>query len=215
MKKDFKRSIILLSCFFAITLSQAQTVIDSTFCNPLNLNYRFTISGIGYREAADPMIITYNDEYYLFASVSGGYWWSTDFKNWTFVTPTGLDIEKYAPAVWVIGNTMYYTSSSSGDIYKTDDSKKGVWTYVSHPHDWNDPWVFVDDDGKVYCYHNSSENGTIDCVQLDPNNKFSVIKEKTCINSNSTQNGYELNGDDNTEGYPWTEGSVMFKYDGK
>lgn len=215
MNKKCKRNITLLSCLLAMGLSQAQTVTDSTFCNPLNINYRFTLSGSGYREAADPMVVTYNGCYYLFASVSGGYWWSEDFKNWTFVTPSGLDIEKYAPSVWVIGNTMYYTSSSSGDIYKTDDPKKGIWTYVSHPHDWNDPWVFVDDDGKVYCYYGSSENGTIDYVQLDPDNKFALLKQGTCISSNTEQNGYELNGDDNTEGYPWTEGPAMFKYRGK
>lgn len=43
---------------------------ESTFCNPMNLNYRFQSN---YREAADPAIIRYQDKYLLFASHSGGY----------------------------------------------------------------------------------------------------------------------------------------------
>jgi Beta-xylosidase len=189
---------------------------DNTFCNPLNLDYRFSTAGASYREAADPMVVLFNGDYYIFASKSGGYWWSPDFRNWTFVKPTGIDIEKYAPSVWVIGNTMYYTSSESGDIYKTTNPKGGVWSYVSHPRNWNDPWVFVDDDGRVYAYYGCDENGSINCVELDPNNKFAVISEEVkCIYSDPTNHGFEVNGDNNESGLPWTEGASMLKYNGK
>jgi len=218
--KSFTSIRLCLLFAFVILFTSAQSVDKQnlkglTFCNPLNLDYRFHTSGSSYREAADPMVVLYKDNYYIFASHSGGYWYSPDFANWTFVTPTGIDIEKYAPSVWVMGNTMYYTSSEGGAIYKTGDPQKGVWEYISQPHVWQDPWVFADTDGKVYCYHNCSENGTIDCVQLDPNNKFAVIGEEIkCFTSKPEVNGFEVNGDNNEKGLPWTEGSAMFKHNG-
>ncbi len=189
----------------------------NTFCNPLNIDYRFSIHSPFYREAADPCIVTYNNEYYLFASHSSGYWWSTNFRDWNLVIPTGLDIEKWAPGVIVINNTMYYTSSQSGDIYKTTDPKGGTWTRVSHPHDWGDPALFVDDDGSVYCYYGCSANGSINVVQLDPTDNFAVIgKEVKCFFSDAKNHGFEVFGETNT-GYSkdtWIEGSWMTKYKG-
>lgn len=214
-------SILLLVILVTNSCSEPSQRAESrangnTFCNPLNLDYRFMVSGNSYREAADPIVVLYHNDYYLFASHSGGYWWSPDFQSWNFVTPTGLDIEKYAPSVWFIGNIMYYTSSESGDIYQTSDPKAGIWEYVSHPHDFNDPWVYVDTDGKVYAYHGCSENGAIECVQLDPKNKFKVIgTEAKCILSNPANNGFEVNGENNEGGLPWTEGSAMIKYHDK
>jgi xylan 1,4-beta-xylosidase len=188
--------------------------LKGTFCNPVNIDYNFWGN---YREAADPAIITFNNEYYLFASHSGGYWWSTDMNDWKFVKPTGIDINKYAPAPMIIGNTMYYTSSESGYIYKTTDPKGGQWTQVSRPHDFQDPGLFADDDGKVYCYHNCSANGTIDAVQLDPANNFAVIgTEAKCILSNRQGHGFEVPGDnnENTGNDSWIEGAWMTKYKG-
>ena len=60
----------------------AQPVTGSqTFCNPLNLNYRFMVDAIDAREAADPVIVLFKDDYYLFASRSGGYWTSPDLRT--------------------------------------------------------------------------------------------------------------------------------------
>lgn len=216
----FRRYVPLVAFVLIISKAQAQSIYKnpslSTYCNPLNLDYRFSITDRSFREAADPMVVVFKGDYYLFASKSGGYWWSPDFRNWHFVTPSGIDIEKYAPAVFVINDTMYYTSSSNGNIYKTADPKSGAWAYLSHPHDWNDPWVFVDDDGKVYAYYGSAQNGTINCVRLDPNNKFKVIgKEITCIHTDTGHNGFEVGGDNNEGGATWTEGASMLKYNSK
>lgn len=189
----------------------------NTFCNPINIDYRFSITPPSMREAADPCIITFNNEYYLFASHSGGYWWSTNMKDWNLVVPTGLDIEKFAPAVIAIGNTMYYTSSEGGAIYKTTDPKGGKWTYVNKPLTWHDPALFVDDDGRVYCYYGCSTNGFISAVELDPNNNFNVIgNEVKCFYSNPKAHGFEVPGDNNTDynADTWIEGAWMTKYNG-
>lgn len=46
-----------------------------TFCNPLNIDYRFMLidEGEGIREAADPVVVSYHGDYLLFASKSSGY----------------------------------------------------------------------------------------------------------------------------------------------
>lgn len=214
-----------VACFFVVALilisgsmnliPAAPNPLKNTFCNPININYNFWAN---YREAADPAIITFNNEYYLFASHSGGYWWSANMLDWNFVIPTGLDIAKYAPAPVVIGTSIYYTSSESGDIFKTTDPKAGQWTRIGHPHDFQDPALFKDDDGKVYCYHNCSANGTIDCVELDAANNFAVVgNEVQCILSNRQNHGFEIPGDNNTDitGDSWIEGAWMTKYKDK
>ena len=76
-----------------------------TFCNPVNLNYRFMKidGGEGIREAADPVVVSFKDKYYLFASKSSGYWYSEDFTDWkhVFITDSVLPIEDYAPGLFI------------------------------------------------------------------------------------------------------------------
>src|SRR3989304_1061743 len=97
-------SFMLLICL----CSYAQpTQSPKTFCNPMNLSYRFMSDAVDAREAADPVIVLFKNDYYLFASRSGGYWWSSDLRNWTFVLPTGLtNIEVYAPGLVVMRDPL-------------------------------------------------------------------------------------------------------------
>lgn len=211
------KSLILIAA--ALSLGAPQAGAQTSFCNPLNLEYRFNLDEGTYREAADPVVIIFDDDYYIFASMSGGYWWSSDFANWTFVEPDGSlgDIELYAPSVWEYNGKLYYTTSTSGDIYCTSNPKKGHWVkYCDNPHEWNDPWIFVDDDERVYAYFGCAENGDISCCELDPSHYYSPLTDDiVCIETNTEENGYEVGGDNNEDGDPWTEGSAMFKYNGK
>ena len=50
--------------------AMGQAGAQDTFCNPLNLEYRFNLETGTYREAADPMVILYQGNYCLFASKS-------------------------------------------------------------------------------------------------------------------------------------------------
>jgi beta-xylosidase len=120
-----------------------------TFANPINIDYRFMIDLPSRREAADPAIVIFGDDYYLFASKSGGYWHSRDMVDWTFVTPTGLPIEAYDPAVMVLNGALYHTARNIG-LYKSSDPKSGKWEFVSKTFDVGDPDRFADDDGRVY-----------------------------------------------------------------
>ena len=205
-------------CFgFSLLKLQAQPQ-QNTFCNPLNLDYRFEISNLAsYRTAADPVVVTYKGDYYLFASKSGGYWWSSDFLNWNFVEPSDdIQIEKYAPAILVMGDSMFYTSSQSGDSYLSTNPKSGHWKRIGHAGDWKDPALFLDDDGRVYCYYGLQKNGSIKVVELDPKNDFKVIgDEKICLTADFKSHGFEKRGDNNEiEEAPYIEGAWMTRYNG-
>lgn len=215
MRVNRKNLFVAMALWMA---AMGQAGAQDTFCNPLNLEYRFNLETGTYREAADPMVVLYQGDYYLFASKSGGYWWSEDFADWHFVAPDKpIDIEKYAPAVWQIGEWMYYTSSESGAIYRSKNPKIGRWYKVcDNPHPWNDPWIFVDDDQRVYAYWGSGESGGISCCELDPDDNFKPLTEDVvCIKTNTEEHGYEVGGDNNEGGNPWTEGAAMFKHEGK
>ena len=62
MKKFFFLIILIITCEV-----QAQEQGKIIMSNPLNLSYRFQTDGVCRREAADPVIILFKDQYYLFA----------------------------------------------------------------------------------------------------------------------------------------------------
>jgi xylan 1,4-beta-xylosidase len=214
--KNILAKVLISSAFFTaagtVALSAAPNPYKNTFCNPVNINYNFWAS---YREAADPGIVVFKNDYYLFASHSGGYWWSTDMLNWNFVRPSGLNVDSYAPTVEILGDTMYFTAGGAS-IYKTTNPKGGVWTVAGNSVPI-DPCLFKDDDAKFYCYFGCSANGTINVTQLDPAHNFSFTgKLDTCIISNRNSHGFEVPGDFNESpaNDSWIEGSWLTKYKG-
>ena len=81
---------LLIILLFAGINIPAQTTGIKTYCNPMDINYQYNFEqrpeGISYRSAADPVIITHKGEYYLFATISGGWWNSTDrFRCWYII----------------------------------------------------------------------------------------------------------------------------------
>ncbi len=94
MKKLITITIIVLLGVIAKTYGQSNNISErnkqTTICNPLNLNYRFCLDKPSRREAADPTMINFKNEYYLFASKSGGYFHSNDLINWDLITTEDL-----------------------------------------------------------------------------------------------------------------------------
>ena len=152
--------------FYGCNCQAGEAAQPSTFCNPLNLPYRFSLEFPSRREAADPTILRWNNEYWLFASKSGGYWHFSDFVHWTLVVPSGLPIENYAPDAEVINGRMYFTGVGTG-MFTTNDPALGQWTPVGSLQGNQDPALFVDSDGKVYFYYGSSATDPIKGVELD------------------------------------------------
>ncbi|MGD0757000.1 MAG: family 43 glycosylhydrolase [Bacteroidales bacterium] len=214
-----KRVLIILSLVGLLNSSYAQDK-EKTFCNPMNLNYRFQSSSHNsYREAADPVIRIYKGKYFLYASHSGGYWYSDDMLNWKFIPIKSLPIEDYAPDVITINDTTYYLGSSmvKKNIYYTTNPFEDDWKPMDKalPFPVWDPNFFRDDDGKVYLYWGCSDVIPIKAVQL--NNKMQPVTEsKTVIEHNPAEHGWENPGELNEKaknGY--NEGSWMTKYDNR
>ena len=193
-----------------------------TFANPINIDYRFMLDAPSRREAADPVIVLFGGEYYLFASKSGGYWHSSDLVDWKLIKPDGLPIEAYAPAVMAFDGALYYTACNIG-LYRTSDPKGGKWESLGKPFDVGDPDLFADDDGKVYLYYGLSYNGGIYGMELDPKNQFRPAGPPfLCFRANYASHGWERRGEENlgaptgasSQEGPWIEGSWMTRYGG-
>jgi hypothetical protein len=201
--------------FFATAYSQ------HTYCNPVNIDYRYSLSRPSRREAADPTMIMFKNEYYLFASKSGGYWHSKDLLNWDLITTKDLPLEDYAPTTVVVDNEIYFMASGSHiKIYKTTDPKSGKWGVVNEdfPIGLTDPCLFFDDDRRLYLYYGCSNKDPLYAVELDLKNKLNPIgKPVATIYGNNKEHGWDNPGDynENAVAAPWVEGSWMNKYHGK
>ena len=214
--------IQLVICIFT-GCAEKRTTDDTfkTICNPINISYRFCLNEPSRREAADPSCVLFNDEYYLFASVSGGYFHSYDLITWDLIVTEDLPIEDYAPTAVEIDNELYFMTSANGSrsIYKTADPKSGRWQLVTDqlPFSATDPMLFLDDDGRVYYYFGCSDHLPIMAVELDRNNSLYPIGIPVeCFNSQREKYGWEQPGDYNElDKSPWIEGAWMNKQNGK
>jgi len=208
-------AIIVFIHVFATAYSQ------HTYCNPLNLDYRYCLSMPSRREAADPTMVRFKNEYYLFASKSGGYWHSKNLLNWDLITTKDLPLEDYAPTTVVVDNEIYFMASGSHiKIYKTTDPKSGKWEVVNEdfPIGLTDPCLFFDDDRRLYLYYGCSNQDPLYAVELDLKNKLNPIgKPVATIYGNNKEHGWDNPGDynENAVAAPWVEGSWMNKHHGK
>lgn len=190
-----------------------------TFCNPINISYAYqSDADEGYREGADPLVQVFNNEYYLFVSHAGGYWWSTDLVDWQFIACTDAEMDKWAPATCVVDGVMYLTHSQGGAIFKSSDPKSGKWTRVGKPVSWDDPALWYDEDGYVYCYYGCSNVSPLYVVKLDPKNNMKAVGDPIeCFYANMAGHGFENGGDgnENVSGDCWLEGAWMVKHEGR
>lgn len=121
--------------------------MKTTYCNPLDLSYRYQHMNengkrAAHREGADPTLIRFKGRYYLFVSMSAGFWHSPDLLGWEFHTDPGLLIYDYAPDVRQIGDYLYFCASRRGvncPILRTADPLTEPFVEVSAPFDFWDP----------------------------------------------------------------------------
>lgn len=218
--------------FFA-SLSVNSFAQQKTYCNPVNIDYGYTpIPNFAewgrHRATADPVIVTYKGEYYLFSTNQWGYWWSKDMLNWTFVSRKflrpwneGYD-ELCAPAVGVIGDTMLVfgsTYTSKFTIWMSTDPKANEWKPLVDSFEiggW-DPAFFTDDDGRFYMYNGSSNRYPLYGIELDRKTMQPVGTRKEMYLLESWRYGWQRFGEymDDTFLDPFIEGAWMTKHNKK
>lgn len=201
-------------------LQQKNISEQTTFINPLNFPYRFSLDTPSRREAADPSIIQYKGEYYMFVSRSGGYFSSTDLLNWKLIKTTDLPLENYAPTAMVMNDTIYFMASGEAPvkIFKTADPKSGKWQVANgdFPITMIDPNLFLDDDGRVFFYYGASNINPIYGVELDMRTLNPIGNIVSLFNTKREIYGWERQGNYNEKNTsPWIEGAWMTKHNGK
>lgn len=224
----------LLFILSFIFLSKAQSISgQSTYCNPMNLDYGFTpipnFSEQGrHRATADPVISYFKDKYYLFSTNQWGYWWSTDMLKWNFVSRRFLQPyhkvydELCAPATLTLGDSLLVIGSTYAKDFtlwyaqkpETDTWKEAVHAFTAGA--W-DPAFFLDDDNRLYLYHGSSNFYPMYGQELDRKTLQPIGERKDLIKLNDELHGWERFGEyqDNTFLKPFMEGAWMNKYKGK
>ena len=187
-----------------------------TYCNPLDLGYRYQHMkegerAVGFREGADPTLVYFKGKYYLFVSMSAGFWYSDDLLHWDFHADPDLLIYDYAPDVRQVGDYLYFSASRKGrncPILRTADPLIEPFTEVSAPFAFWDPDMFCDDDGRVYFYWGCSNTSPIWGVELDPDTMTPIGEKKELIFGREEELGYERPGNN---GIVDKEASVLYK----
>ena len=212
------KNILLCIVFFVgcDTLSAQQ----QTYCNPINIDYTYMIYNahrdISYRSGADPAVVAFRGEYYMFVTRSLGYWHSTDLLRWNFINPEKWYFQGCnAPAAFNYKDSVLYVAgdpSGSMSILYTDNPKKGDWKATpAILNDLQDPALFIDDDGKAYIYWGSSNTFPIRAKALDKSRNFRPAENTdTLFGLNMAKHGWERFGENHSDtllgGYiegPW------------
>ena len=190
-----------------------------TICNPVNINYQYQ-AGMHSRESADPAVVLYKDEYYLFASRGSGYWVSDDLANWEFIqvdTVKNPEFELYAPGPVVVGDRLYLTHSQGGCMLYSDNPRDpDSWVNIGRPHFWSDPALFLDNE-QFYVYEGLSPTDPLRVLRLNMDETMSVAEGPVDIFQSDPQNrGFERRGNHfEHDDPPYLEGSWVNKINGK
>ena len=174
-------------------------------CNPLDLAYRYQdvrtpFGGRSvHREAADPTVVRYGDRYYMFASMTRGFWHSQDLVEWTLHPTDKIPAVDYAPDVREVDGALLFTASrrSKGRFFRSVDPLADDFEEVA-PSDisfW-DPDTFQDDDGRLYLYWGCSHKEPISGVELDRKTFARLGEPVPLIAADTGQRGWERTGDD-------------------
>jgi len=211
--------------------TQAQ---QKTYCNPINIDYGYTpipnFSEWGrHRATADPVIVNYKGDYYLFSTNQWGYWYSHDMLNWTFNSKrflrpwnTNTYDELCAPAVGIVGDTMLVfgsTYTSKFTLWMSTNPKANEWKPLVDSFEiggW-DPAFFTDDDGRFYMYNGSSNTYPTLGIELDRKTFKPIGTRMPMYLLQDWRYGWQRFGEhmDNTFLDPFIEGSWMTKHHGK
>lgn len=210
----------------AALIASAATAQQHTTINPVDIDYRYNFEqineGVSYRTGADPAIVNFHDNYYLFLTLADGYWRSSDLIHWTFVPPSRWPMQSIvAPAAWSDGTRIVLEPAmmEPGSILSTTDPDSGKLDFwvrkmppmpgsVDKPPEemkpgevppgpW-DPALFKDDDGQWYLYWDSSNVFPIygQKIAFEDGKLIYQTKPAAMISLHPDQHGWERFGQD-------------------
>lgn len=225
--KNFLSSLLFVLILLASCKSDRQEA-PITYCNPIDLDYTYMIynsdKNLSYRSGADPAVVCFKGEYYMFVTRSMGYWHSTDLQHWDFLTskstwyPQGCN----APAAHNYKDSvLYVTGDPSGNmsILYTEDPKAGKWeTVPAILTNLQDPDLFIDDDGQAYMFWGSSNDLPIRGMRLNKNDRFLIDGPVVPLfETDSTRHGWERFGENHSDHIigAYIEGAWLTKYNNK
>jgi len=183
---------------------------------------------------ADPAILYFNGIYYLYGTVEGNtnegflVYTSTNLKSWE--GPKGVNagfaLRKgdaygergfWAPQVFYHRQKFYMAYTANEQIaIATSNNPLGPFTQtekiaLTAPVKQIDPYVFIDDDGKIYLYHVRLSNGNRLFV-AEMMDDFSAIKPETLRECMTASDPWE-----NTvqASWPVAEGPSVLKHQGR
>ena len=202
--------------------------VQTTYCNPLDIDYSYMVynsdRNLSYRSGADPAVVEFRGEYYMFVTRSHGYWHSYDLVDWNFIEPKSIWYPQgcNAPAAHNYKDSLLYVTgdpSGSMSILYSDDPKSGKWSAVpAILHDLQDPDLFIDDDGQAYMFWGSSNLFPVRGKKLNMKDRFLIESETfELFNTDSTAHGWERFGENHSDRNirAYIEGAWMTKHNGR
>ena len=181
------------------------------YCNPLNLPYKYNFQkpnmpGLGeaklavYREAADPTLEYFKGRYWLFPSMTRGFYVSDDMVDWEYhALEAPIPVFDYAPDVRAVGEYLYFSASKRSEtcnFYRTKDPINGEWEELPGSFPFWDPDLFCDDDGRLYFYWGCSNITPIWGVELEPETMRPLGEKQVMFTMDNKSRGYERVGRD-------------------
>ncbi len=232
LKKIAMKYFVFILSFLSVSYSIAQSSSQKTYCNPMDIDYKYNFEqlndSISYRSGADPVIVNHKGEYFLFVTISGGYWHSKDLLHWKYIIPNKWPMEDMcAPAAMSVRDTLYLFQSTfeTRPIFFSTEPEKGNLQFYNRwlpqlPKEvgpW-DPALFYDDElNKWYMYWGSSNVYPMYGSELNKRKRLSYKGEyKPMLYLHPEEHGWERFGRDHRSSIkPFMEGAWMTKHNGK
>lgn len=224
MKTDIFKTVAISVALMVGAAVSMTAETRHTFANPLDV----VIGNERAVRGGEPVVIIFEDDYYLFVSHQRGYWYSPDFQNWTYVSapnyPGGV------VSVVEMDGQLIGCSMNNRNVYRCLDAKKGEWEKCGELSSdrYGDANMFVDDDGRLYMYFGWSQIMPFQVVELDKETFKEKGEPKQLFWSDIRNHGFEVRKPEDViysifngrreygpEELPWIEGPYMIKHNGK
>ncbi len=172
------------------------------------------------RTTADPVIVPFRDDYYLFSTNQWGYWWSSDLLNWNFVPRKFLKPEHKvydelcAPAAFVMDDQLYVIGSTYTTDFTLEEFESARRRLDARHRQLSNRCLgpaFLVDQGKLFLYHGSSNVFPLYAQEIDPKSFSPIGRFRELFVLDSAKHGWERFGEahDNVFLKPFMEGAWM------